>query len=130
MDFRAAAVVAMIFLAACQTKTAEAPPPVGDASITAAVQAKLSAQFGPLQRREERQFERGATDETISFIDVAVSNGTVTLTGEVGGNKAKAKAEELAKQVPGVVAVANQLAVAPRYSDDAGAKSAAGTKKN
>src|SRR5580700_5881313 len=100
MALRAAVVVAMIFLAACQTKTAEAPPPVGDASITAAVQAKLSAQFGPLQRQEERQFERGATDEAISFIDVAVSNGTVTLTGEVGGNKAKAKAEQLAKQVP------------------------------
>ena len=120
----------MIFLAACQTKTAEAPPPVGDASITAAVRAKLRAQFGPLERQQERQFERGATDETITFIDVAVSNGAVTLTGEVGGKKAKAKAEELAKQVPGVTAVANQLAVAPRYSDDAGPDSAAGAKKN
>ena len=122
-----AAVFALIFLAACQTRSAA---PVGDAAVTAAVRAKLSAQFGPLERREERQFERGATDETISFIDVAVSNGIVTLTGEVGGPKAKAKAEALAKQAPGVVAVVNQLAVAPRYSDDAGPNSAAGTKKN
>src|SRR5450432_3248036 len=128
MALRVAVVLSMIFMAGCQTKTAEAPP-IGDGSITAAVRAKLSAQFGPLERQQERQFERGATDETITFIEVAVSNGTVTLTGEVGGNKAKAKAEQLAKHVPGVTAVANQLAVAPRYSDDAGPNSAAGTKK-
>ncbi len=129
MALRAVVLFSMIALTACQTKTADAPP-VGDGAITTAVRAKLSAQFGPLERREERQFERGATDESITFIDVAVSNGSVTLTGEVGGNKAKAKAEELAKQAPGVGAVVNQLAVAPRYSDDAGIDSAAGTKKN
>jgi osmotically-inducible protein OsmY len=42
----------------------------------------------------------------------------VTLTGEVHGNKAKAKAEEIAKSVSHVTGVVNHLGVARGYSDD------------
>lgn len=93
--------------------------PVDDAAITTAVKAKLDAQFGPGEARQERQEERGAKLQTISEISVQSVNGVVTLTGEVRSDRAKAKAGEIARNVKQVVSVNNNLAVAPKYSDDA-----------
>jgi osmotically-inducible protein OsmY len=121
MAFRARAVLFTILLAAGAAATAcsnQAAAPLDDATITNDVKAKLRAEFGPMEHREARQMERGAGQEIPAYIDVASSNGTVTLTGEVHGNKAKAKAEEIAKSVPHVAGVVNQLGVAPGYSDD------------
>jgi len=91
--------------------------PVDDAAITTAVKAKLDAQFGPGEARQERQEERGAKLQTISEISVQSVNGVVTLTGEVRSDRAKAG--EIARNVKQVVSVNNNLAVAPKYSDDA-----------
>jgi len=88
-------VVAGAVWAGCGNRAAG--PPVDDATITNEVKAKLHAQFGPIEHREARQMERGADQEVPAYIDVSSSNGMVTLTGEVHGNKAKAKAEEIAK---------------------------------
>ncbi len=46
-------------------------------------------------------------------IDVDVKDGGVTLKGKVKNEKAREKAERLAKRVKGVKAVQNQLAVDP-----------------
>ena len=111
----------MILVAAGTVWTAcnnQAAAPIDDATITSEVKTKLHAQFGPMEHREARQMERGASQDIPAYIDVASSNGVVTLTGEVHGNKAKAKAEEIAKSVPHVASVVNQLGVAPGYSDD------------
>lgn len=90
-----------------------------DANIVAAVKAKLVPVFGPIEAKQERQFDRGADQQTISYISVTSAKGVVTLTGEVRGNRAKAKAAEIAKGVENVVSVNNNLSVAPGYSDDA-----------
>jgi osmotically-inducible protein OsmY len=121
MVFRARAVLFTILIAAGAFATAcsnQNAAPVDDATITNEVKAKLHAQFGPMEHREARQLERGAGQEVPAYIDVSSSNGMVTLTGEVHGNKAKANAEEIAKSVPHVTGVVNQLGVAPGYSDD------------
>lgn len=93
--------------------------PGDDAAITAAVKAKLSAVFGPIEAKQVRQLDRGANQQTVSYISVTSVNGVVTLTGEVGGKRAKAKAGEIARSVPQVVGVNNNLSIAPGYSDDA-----------
>ncbi len=93
--------------------------PPDDAAIQSAVKAKLHEAFGPIEHRQAAQMERGADQEVVSYIDVASTNGQVVLSGEVRSNRAKAKAEQIAKSVPHVVAVLNQLGVAPGYSDDA-----------
>lgn len=72
-----------------------------------------------MEARQERQFDRGADQQTISYISVSSVNGVVTLTGEVRGNRAKAKAGEIAKGVEHVARVNNNLSVAPGYGDDA-----------
>lgn len=46
-------------------------------------------------------------------IEVHVEQGVVTLRGRVDKEKARRKAEKLAKQVKGVVRVINELRVAP-----------------
>jgi osmotically-inducible protein OsmY len=122
MVLRARAVLSVILGVASAVWTGcgirAAGPPVDDATITNEVKAKLHAQFGPIEHREARQMERGADQEVPAYIDVSSSNGMVTLTGEVHGNKAKAKAEEIAKSVSHVTGVVNQLGIAPGYSDD------------
>jgi osmotically-inducible protein OsmY len=120
MWFRAAVFGVLLTLSSglwsgCQRQPAQ----VDDAAIVKTVRAKLHAQFGPIEHREERQMERGADQQIIAYIDVSCSNGTVTLTGEAPGNRAKKKAEEIAKSISGVTNVINQLGVAPGYSDDA-----------
>ena len=90
--------------------------PVDDAAVAKAVKAKLAAQFGPIEKRQVRQMERGADQQTVTYISV---NGVVTLTGEVGNQRAKVMAGEIARSVSAVTGVKNDLALAPGYSDDA-----------
>ena len=121
MTFRAGAVstiltLAGLILSGCQNQSVG---PVDDTAITKDVKAKLAAEFGAIERREARQMERGADQQVVNYIDVSSSNGMVTLSGEVRGNRAKKKAEQIAKSVPHVAGVNNQLGVAPGYSDDA-----------
>jgi hypothetical protein len=115
MPIRAAILVLVgALLTGCASRA-----PVDDAALTTTIKAKLAAEFGPIERRQERQFERGADQQTVSFIEVQSSQGAVVLNGEVRSPKAKARAAEIAKSVPQVVSVDNRLAVAPQYSDDA-----------
>jgi len=83
------------------------------------VRDKLTAAFGRIEDRQIRQFDRGANGQTITYIAVSSTQGVVTLTGEVGGKKAKAKAGEIARSVRQVVRVNNNISLAPGYSDDA-----------
>lgn len=101
-------------LAGCQSHQ-----PIDDTAITKTVKTKLAAVFGPIEDRQVRQLDRGADQETIAYIAVSSSNGIVTLTGEVNGKRAKAKAGDIARSVAHVVRVNNNLALAPGYSDDA-----------
>jgi len=93
--------------------------PIDDAAIAKRVKAKLAPDFAPIEDRQVRQLERGADQETVSYISVSSANGVVTLAGEVRGKRAKAKAGEIARSVEGVVRVNNNLSIAPGYSDDA-----------
>ena len=93
--------------------------PIDDAAIAKGVKAKLAAAFGPIEDRQVSQLDRGANAQTITYISVSSVYGVVTLTGEVDSKKAKAKAGELARGVPRVVRVNNNLSLAPGYSDDA-----------
>ncbi|MGO9262457.1 MAG: BON domain-containing protein [Bryobacteraceae bacterium] len=93
--------------------------PIDDAAITKGVKAKLAAAFGPFEDRQVRQFDRGADQQTISYMFVSSVDGVVTLTGEVRGQRAKDKAGEIARSVEQVVRVNNNLSLAPGYSDDA-----------
>jgi len=95
------------------------PQPKDDAAITAAVKAKLAVVFGPIEAKQVRQLDRGANAQTVSYISANSVNGVVTLTGEVSSKRAKIRAAETARGVPGVVSVTNNLSIAPGYSDDA-----------
>jgi osmotically-inducible protein OsmY len=106
-------VCALVLFGACQNRQ-----PPDDAAIAKTVKARLAAAFGPIEARQVRQFDRGADGQTITYISVNSINGVVTLTGEVGGKRAKAKAGEIARGVRQVVHVNNNLALAPGYSDD------------
>jgi len=81
-------------LAACKTTTS-AGRQVDDASIQASVKAKLTAD----------RFSN------ITNIDTNVTNGVVTLAGEVPNDRVKADAEAEARSVNGVVKVINNLQV-------------------
>jgi len=93
--------------------------PIDDQGITKDVKARLAAVFGPIEDAQIRQFDRGANAQTITHISVNSVNGVVTLSGEVGSKKAKAKAGEIARGVRQVVRVNNNISLAPGYSDDA-----------
>ena len=108
-------ILASVLSTGCQKQAG----PVDDAAIAKEVKAKLHTEFGRIEHQEASQMERGADQQVVNYIDVASSNGTVVLSGEVRGNRAKAKAEQIAKSVPHVANVVNQLGVAPGYSDDA-----------
>ena len=108
------AICALALFNGCQTAK-----PIDDAAIAKGVKAKLAAVFGPIEDRQVTQLDRGANGETITSIAVSSVNGFVTLTGEVGSKKAKAKAGEIARGVPRVVKVNNNISLAPGYSDDA-----------
>jgi hyperosmotically inducible protein len=83
-------------LAGCQATTGKtASQTMNDASITAAVQTKLT------------------TDRMANFtrVDVDTEQGIVQLSGVVQTSEQRARAEELTKQVNGVKRVHNNLQV-------------------
>lgn len=85
----------MIFAVAGCTTTQSAGRQVDDSSIQASVKAKLTAD----------RFSN------ITNIDTNVTNGVVTLAGEVPNDRVKADAEAEARSVNGVVKVINNLQV-------------------
>jgi osmotically-inducible protein OsmY len=87
-------IVLAVTIAACST-TQSAGRQVDDSTIHAAVKAKLTAD----------RFSN------IVNIDINVTNGVVTLAGEVPNPKVKAEAEAEARSVNGVVKVINNLQV-------------------
>lgn len=91
--------LACILLPGCRTN--ESPEAqVTDMQITASVKSKLATDLGL---------------KTVPNIDVNVTNGVVTLSGQVDSAASKAAAETIAKGVPHVVRVMNSLQVsAPR----------------
>ena len=89
-----AACLATFAVASCTT-TQSPGRQVDDSSIQAAVKAKLTAD----------RFSN------ITNIDTNVTNGVVTLAGEVPNDRVKADAEAEARSVNGVVKVINNLQV-------------------
>jgi osmotically-inducible protein OsmY len=114
----AVAILGVLLLTGCGALQ-NSPKTADDAAIVASVRAKLGEVFRLREDKQETQLERGADKQTISYISVKSVNGVVTLGGEVQSNRAKARAGEIARGVAKVVAVNNNLAVAPGYSDDA-----------
>jgi len=92
---------------------------IDDAAITKDVKAKLASVFGRIEEWQVRQVERGADQQTVTYISVSSAGGVVTLTGEVRSKRAKARAGEIARSVEHVRSVNNNLSIAPGYSDDA-----------
>jgi osmotically-inducible protein OsmY len=90
----AAVLVTVLGVAACST-TQSPGKQVDDASIHAAVKAKLTAD----------RFSN------IVNVDINVTNGVVTLAGEVPNAKVKSEAEAEARSVDGVVKVVNNLQI-------------------
>jgi len=89
-----AAIVLVLGLAGCPT-TQSPGRQVDDNAIHAAVKAKLTAdRFSNLMN-----------------VDVNVTNGVVTLAGEVPNAQVKTEAEREARSVSGVVGVKNNLQV-------------------
>ena len=88
------AAVILITISACTT-TQSPGRQVDDTSIHAAVKAKLTAD----------RFSN------IVNVDINVTNGIVTLAGEVPNAKVKSEAEVEARSVSGVVKVINNLQV-------------------
>jgi hyperosmotically inducible protein len=72
-----------------------AKPPLNDGEISTKVQLKLG---------EDTTVKGGG-------LKVDVTDGMVTLGGKVESQKQKAKAESLAKKVPGVKSVVNNIVV-------------------
>lgn len=89
-----AACLLVFTLSACST-TQSAGRQVDDKEIQASVKAKLTAD----------RFSN------ITNIDTNVTNGVVTLAGEVPNDRVKADAEAEARSVNGVVKVVNNLQV-------------------
>jgi BON domain-containing protein len=112
------AICAVALVGGCRSSRVPEKP-VDDAAITNHVKAKLATVFGPSEHKQVRQLDRGADQQTVTYISVSSAHGVVTLSGEVGGKRAKAKAGEIARNVEQVVSVNNNLSIAPGYSDDA-----------
>jgi hyperosmotically inducible protein len=90
----AACLAALIFVSGCTT-TQTPSEQVDDASIFTAVKTKLTAD----------RFSN------ITNVDVNVTNGVVTLAGEVPNAQVKAEAEREARNTDGVKRVINNLQV-------------------
>ncbi len=112
------AICAVALCSGCQSSPVQEKA-VDDAAITKSVKAKLALVFGSIEHKQVRQLDRGADQQTVTYISVSSVHGVVTLSGEVGGKRAKAKAGEIARKVEQVVSVNNNLSIAPGYSDDA-----------
>ena len=88
-----------LFLVLLGCRTNETPRnQVDDLQITAQVKSKLASQVGL---------------SSVTDISVDSTNGVVTLSGDVETADTKAKAEELARSVPKVVRVVDNLQVGP-----------------
>jgi hyperosmotically inducible periplasmic protein len=99
MILKIAAVVALVaFVGACKT-TSSPGRQVDDASIKAAVKAKLAADVRL---------------STLTNIEVNSTNGVVTLAGQVRDESDRIAAEQVARSVDGVVRVNNNLQVRNR----------------
>jgi BON domain-containing protein len=92
--FAAAAGLLALSLGACST-TQSPNRQVDDSAIHTKVKARLTA----------------AHFSNLTNIDVNVTNGVVTLSGEVPSTQIKKDAEEEVKKVDGVIAVNNNLQV-------------------
>ena len=87
-----------VCLIGCRTnETPEAQ--VKDLQIVTQVKAKLISDIGP---------------STVANITVDSTNGVVTLAGQVDSSDVKAKAETVAKAIPKVVRVVNNLQIAAK----------------
>jgi hyperosmotically inducible protein len=96
MRFVSVTMLLVSFVFGCQTMTGKtAGENIDDASITAAVKAKLA---------EDRP-------GTLTRIDVDTNQGTVYLNGVVENETRRQRAVELASQVSGVRRVVNNLTV-------------------
>ena len=89
------AAVALVLVVAGCTTTQSPKRQVDDNAIHAAVMAKLT----------------GAHVSNILNVDVNVTNGVVTLAGEVPNAQVKAEAEQEVRSVSGVARVINNLQV-------------------
>ncbi len=88
--------VGLMFLTACQSMTGKtAGQTIDDASVTASVQGKLTA------------------DKLSNFsrINVDTDRGIVTLNGVVRSAEEQTRVEDLARQVDGVTTVNNNLQI-------------------
>jgi osmotically-inducible protein OsmY len=84
----------------CGCRTNESPEgQVNDLEITTQLKSKLAADVGL---------------SSVTNISVNSTNGVVTLAGQVDTPEAKAKAEALARAVPKVVQVVNNLQIVPK----------------
>lgn len=91
-------VLMCVLLAGCRTN--ESPEgQVNDLQITAQVKSRLASDVGL---------------SSVSNISVNSTNGVVTLSGQVDSVDAKTKAEAVAKSVPKVVRVLDNLQVAAK----------------
>ena len=91
---------AAIVIIACSTSQ---PPntQVDDGRITAEVKSKLASDVRP---------------SSLANISVNTTNGVVTLAGQVESAEIKRNAEKVARSVPGVVSINNNLQVEPAGS--------------
>ena len=88
----------MCLTVACRTN--ESPErQVNDLEITTQVKSKMASELGL---------------STVPNISVNSTNGVVTLSGQVDGADVKAKAELIAKAVPKVTRVVDNIQVAPK----------------
>lgn len=100
MRFLLPAVLLCTLLVGC--KTNESPEgQVDDLQIVAQVKSKLAEVVGPT---------------TVTNISVDSTNGVVTLAGQVDSSDLRAKAETVAKGVPKVVRVVDNVQVATKPS--------------
>jgi osmotically-inducible protein OsmY len=83
-------------------RTNESPEAqVNDLEITAQVKSKLASEIGPT---------------TVTNVSVNSTNGVVTLAGQVNSGDLKSRASTIAKSVPKVTQVVNNLQVAAKPS--------------
>ena len=97
MTIRALPILLLLALGACRTN--ESPEgQVNDLEITASVKSKLASDLGLT---------------TVPNISVNSTNGIVTLSGQVDTAATKEKAEAIARAVPHVVRVVDNLQITP-----------------
>ena len=107
MKFLLPVALVCAFLTGCRTnETPQAQ--ADDIQIETQVKSKLATDIGL---------------STVTNISVNSTNGIVTLAGQVDSSDMKAKAETVAKAVPKVVRVVNNLQVAVKTQAQAGPRS-------